>query len=49
MLLRSLDEQEEKCAKLDGLKAEIAEFMDESMDGDYDNLLNTVCNYCEVD
>ena len=30
-------------------KAEIAEATDEMMSGDYDNLLATACNYCEVD
>ena len=30
-------------------KVEIAEFTDKAISGDYDNLLHTVCNYCEVD
>jgi hypothetical protein len=30
-------------------KAEIAEFTDKAMSGDYSALLGTVCDYCEVD
>lgn len=30
-------------------KAEIAEFTDKAMAGDYVDLIGTVCNYCEVD
>lgn len=30
-------------------KAEIAEFTDKAMAGDYDALIKTVCDYCEVD
>ena len=29
--------------------AEIAEFTDKAMAGDYVDLIGTVCNYCEVD
>lgn len=30
-------------------RAEIAEFTDKAMAGDYDALIKTVCDYCEVD
>ena len=30
-------------------RAEIAEFTDKAMAGDYDALIRTVCDYCEVD
>ena len=29
--------------------AEIAEFTDKAMSGDYDALIRTVCEYCKVD
>jgi hypothetical protein len=39
----------EAMRKVGWSKAEIAEFTDKAMSGDYDNLIRTVCHYCEVD
>ena len=39
----------EAMRKVGWSKAEIAEFTDKAMAGDYDALIRTVCDYCEVD